>query len=92
VSLTALEQLVADDALPQALLPVAVALGDLPALSLTQPQVERLRAGQTIRVAPGLLVGEPDADATVRAMVAGRMVALARLHGGELSPVRVFNL
>jgi tRNA pseudouridine55 synthase len=92
VSLTALEQLVANDALPQALLPVATALGELPALSLTAPQVERLRAGQTIRVAPGLLAGEPDADATVRAMVAGRMVALARLRGGELSPVRVFNL
>lgn len=92
VSLTALEQLVADDALPQALLPVGAALGDLPALSLTQPQVDRLRSGQTIRVAPGLLAGEPDADATVRATVAGRMVALARLHGGELSPVRVFNL
>jgi tRNA pseudouridine55 synthase len=92
VSLFALEQLVADDALPQALLPVGAALGDLPALSLTEPQVERLRAGQTIRVAPGLLGGEPDADATVRAMAAGRMVALARLHGSELSPVRVFNL
>ena len=92
VSLTALERLVADDALPQALLPVGAALGDLPALPLTQPQVDRLRAGQTIRVAPGLLVGEAEPDATVRAMAAGRMVALARLHGGELSPVRVFNL
>ncbi|HZA67629.1 MAG TPA: tRNA pseudouridine(55) synthase TruB [Geminicoccaceae bacterium] len=92
VSLGALEQLVADDALPQALLPVGTALGDLPALALTQPQVDRLCAGQTIRVAPGLLAGEPDADATVRAMAAGRMVALARLHGGELTPVRVFNL
>jgi tRNA pseudouridine55 synthase len=91
ISLTALEQLVADDALPQALLPVGAALGDLPALPLTQPQVDRLRAGQTIRVAPGLLVGAADADATVRAMAAGRMVALARLHGSELSPVRVFN-
>ena len=28
---------------------------------LTQPQVDRLRAGQTIRVAPGLLVGEAGA-------------------------------
>jgi tRNA pseudouridine55 synthase len=93
VSLGALEQLVADDALPQALLPLSAALGDLPALALTQPQVERLRAGQTIRVAPGLLVGgEAEADGTVRAMAAGRMVALARLHGAELSPVRVFNL
>ena len=92
LSLPALEQLVADDALPQALLPIGAALGDIPALSLTQPQVDRLRAGQTIRVAPGLLVGEPETDATVRAMAAGRIVALARLHGSELRPVRVFNL
>jgi tRNA pseudouridine55 synthase len=91
LSLPALEQLVADDALPQALLPVGSALGDMPELSLTQPQIDRLRAGQTIRVAPGLLVGEPKSDATVRATAAGRVVALARLHGGELSPVRVFN-
>jgi tRNA pseudouridine55 synthase len=92
VSLTALEQVVADDALPQALLPVGAGLGDLPALPLTQPQVDRLRAGQTIRVAPGLLGGAAEPEATVRAMAAGRMVALARLHGAELSPVRVFNL
>jgi tRNA pseudouridine55 synthase len=92
ISLTALEQVVADDALPQVLLPVGDALGDLPALPLTQPQVDRLRAGQTIRVAPGLLVGAAERDATVRAMAAGRMVALARLDGAELSPVRVFNL
>jgi tRNA pseudouridine55 synthase len=92
ISLAALEQVVADDALPQALLPLGAALGDLPALPLTQPQVDRLRAGQTIRVAPGLLGGAAEPDATVRAMAAGRMVALARLHGAELSPVRVFNL
>jgi tRNA pseudouridine55 synthase len=92
ISVTALEQLVADDALGQALLPVGAPLGELPALSLTQPQVDRLCAGQTIRVAPGLLADEPEADATVRAMASGRMVALARLRGAELSPVRVFNL
>jgi tRNA pseudouridine55 synthase len=92
LSLGALEQLLADDALPQALLPVASALGELPALALTGPQAHRLRAGQTIRVAPGLVVGEVHDDATIRAMAAGQMVALARLQGGELSPLRVFNL
>ena len=71
---------------------MSAALGELPALALTEPQAHRLRAGQTIRVAPGLIVGEAGDDATVRAMAAGQMVALARLHGGELSPVRVFNL
>jgi tRNA pseudouridine55 synthase len=92
ITLETLERLVADDALPQALLPVGAALGDLPSLALTEPQAHRLCAGQTIRVAPGLIVGQPRDDATVRAMAAGEIVALARLHGGELSPVRVFNL
>ena len=38
------------------------------------------------------MIGAAGDDATVRAMAAGQMVALARLQGGELSPVRVFNL
>lgn len=92
ISLATLERLVADDALPQALVPMTVALHDMPALALTGPQAHRLRAGQTIRVAPQLVTGETPADATVRAMAAGEVVALARLHGSELSPVRVFNL
>jgi tRNA pseudouridine55 synthase len=92
LTLATLERLVAGDALHQALLPVSAALGDLPALALTEPQAHRLRAGQTIRVARGLVVGAATDDATVRAMAAGQMIALARLQGSELSPVRVFNL
>jgi hypothetical protein len=46
-----------------------------------------------VRVAPALLgeavAGEP--AATVRAMRAGELIALARLEGIELSPVRVFQ-
>jgi tRNA pseudouridine55 synthase len=92
ITLETLERVVADDVLPQALLPVSAALGELPALTLTEPQAHRLCAGQTIRVAPGLVVGKARDDATIRAMAAGQVVALARLQGGELSPVRVFNL
>ncbi|HEX5079885.1 MAG TPA: tRNA pseudouridine(55) synthase TruB [Geminicoccaceae bacterium] len=87
-----LAQLVADDALPQALISLPAALQEMPALPLTGPQAERLRAGQKIRVAPELVSGRPAEDGTVRAMAAGVMVALARLQGGQLSPVRVFNL
>jgi tRNA pseudouridine55 synthase len=92
ISLATLAQLVEDDALPQALVPVGMALEGMPALALTGPQAERLRSGQTIRVAPHLLVGEAGEEATVRAMTAGQVVALARLQGSELSPLRVFNL
>lgn len=92
ISLAVLEQLVADDALPQALVSLTAVLDDMPTLRLTQPQAHRLRSGQTIRVAPHLLAGDADDETTVRAMAAGEVVALARLHGSELSPVRVFNL
>jgi tRNA pseudouridine55 synthase len=92
ITLETVARLAADDALAQALLPVSAGLGDLPALALTEPQAHRLCAGQTIRITPGLVVGAPRDDATVCAMAAGQTVALARLQGAELSPVRVFNL
>jgi tRNA pseudouridine55 synthase len=92
ISPDALARLVAEDALPQALVSLPAALQDMPALPLTGPQAERLRAGQKVRVASELVIGSPAEDGTVRAMAAGEMVALARLQGGQLSPVRVFNL
>jgi tRNA pseudouridine55 synthase len=93
LAIAMLEQLIADEALPQVLMPVNAALAALPALPLTEPQASRLRAGQTIRVSPGLLMGERDADDdTVQATTAGRLVALAALRDGELSPMRIFNL
>jgi tRNA pseudouridine55 synthase len=85
-----------DDALPQILLPPAAALEDLPALALTEPQAERLRSGQRVRVAPGLITGGRSGPAgepgVVRATAAGRLVALARIEDAELRPLRVFNL
>jgi tRNA pseudouridine55 synthase len=92
ISPETLARLVADDALPQALVSLPAALQEMPALPLTGPQAERLRAGQKVRVAPELMIGPPAEDGTVRAMAAGEVVALARLQGGQLSPVRVFNL
>ena len=102
VSPATLERLVADDAFPQVLRPLKDALSGLPSLSLTEPQAERLRAGRTIRVAPHMVTGPgipgpmapgdgEDEDTTIRAMASGDVVALARLSGEELSPVRVFN-
>ena len=91
ISPDTLARLVEDDALPQALVTLPAALREMPALPLTGPQAERLRAGQTVRVAPDLVIGSAAEDGTVRAMAAGEMVALARLQGGQLSPVRVFN-
>jgi len=93
-----LERLIADEAFPQALRPIKDALSGLPSLALTEPQAQRLRAGRTIRVAShmvtggGQFEGAEDEDTTIRAMASGDVVALARLAGDELSPIRVFNL
>jgi len=93
LSLDALAEIASSDTLPQVLVPVTTALAGIPALAVTEPQALRLRAGQAVRVAPALL-GENEAavlPATVRAMRAGELIALARLEGVELSPVRVFT-
>ena len=91
-----LERLIRDDAFLQALRPLKDALSALPSVALTPPQAERLRAGRSVRIAPGLVVGqvvgeESDDDIVIQALAAGDVVALARYDGAELSPLRVFN-
>ncbi|HUN51291.1 MAG TPA: tRNA pseudouridine(55) synthase TruB [Candidatus Sulfotelmatobacter sp.] len=71
------------------LLPVETALDDIPALALTGPQADRMRSGQSIRV---LDIGLRPAEGTICAMHAGKPVALAEVQGGDVRPVRVFNL
>jgi tRNA pseudouridine55 synthase len=91
VTLESLEQVVLDDSLPQVLIPVATALAGIPALAVTEPQAHRLRAGQPIVVAPQLIVGDAAEGATVKVLEAGALVALARLEGAELAPLRIFH-
>jgi tRNA pseudouridine55 synthase len=91
VSLDALAGIVEHETLPQILVPVSTALAGIPALAVTEPQALRLQSGQAVRLAPAF-VGETIGEAaTVRAMRAGELIALARLEGMELSPVRVFH-
>jgi tRNA pseudouridine55 synthase len=76
-------------------LPVETALDDIPALALTEDEARRLRSGQPVpimRVAVRTANFSIPAGSTVRAMAEGRMVALARVEGGEIRPVRVLNL
>jgi tRNA pseudouridine55 synthase len=65
--------------------PVELALADIPALDLTEPQAQRLRAGQMVRVP----TSNPGA---VCAMADGLPIALACVEDGEVRAVRVFNL
>ncbi|MCP5366313.1 MAG: tRNA pseudouridine(55) synthase TruB [Hyphomicrobiales bacterium] len=77
------------------LLPVETALDDIPALALTEAEARRLQHGQPIPVLPVAArspfkeVGQGD---TVCAMSEGKLVALARISGGEIRPLRVLNM
>ncbi len=95
ISLDKLQALGHSAALDDYLLPVETALDDIPALAMTDPEARRLRNGQPVsllavaRRSP--LSGIPQ-GAIVCAMAEGRPVALARIEGGEVRPVRVLNL
>lgn len=78
------------------LLPVETALDGIPALALTVHQAEHLRHGRAVRIAGA--GGRPVVDVAVHddgqilcAMSEGRAVAIVRLEGVELQPVRVLN-
>ncbi|MEW5728305.1 MAG: tRNA pseudouridine(55) synthase TruB [Pseudomonadota bacterium] len=77
------------------LLPVETALDDIPALALTEAEARRLHSGQALSLSRMVSRGPmpPFAqDQVVRAMDGNRLVALARIDGGDIRPVRVMNL
>jgi len=89
-SLDSLEELCQKDAAHAYLLPIETALDDIPALVLTGPQADRLRHGQSIRIAltaPGL---PPEGE--LLAMADGKPVGLAERLADEVRPLRLFNL
>jgi tRNA pseudouridine55 synthase len=92
VTLAGLEQPCLEDSLHQIIIPVATALAGIPALAVTEPQAHRLKAGQPIMVSPQLIVGDCGEGATIKVLQAGALVALGRLEGAELAPLRIFNL
>jgi len=79
----------------EAFFPVETALDDIPALALTKDEARKLRHGQGVPVLP-VASRSPFKDIAqgdvVCAMAEGRMVALARIAGGEIRPLRVLNL
>jgi tRNA pseudouridine55 synthase len=72
-----------------ALLPVATALDDIPALAVSRADAARLQRGQAV-----LMRGRdaPIVRGTVYCTASGNLIALAELDRGEIVPKRVFNL
>lgn len=79
----------------QYLLPVGAALPGILSVSLTEIEAGRLRHGQAIAVLP-VASRFPSSrlckDAVVYATAGGRPVALAKIMGGEIRPLRVLNV
>jgi tRNA pseudouridine55 synthase len=76
-------------------LPVATALDDIPALAVTEDEAQCLSRGQSISISgsSGIRVSAAQPrDGVVRAQTADRLVALARVEGGLVRPVRVLHL
>jgi len=95
ISLDKLESLRHSAPLSEHLLPVETVLDDIPALALTETEARKLSHGQAIPVLPvasrSPLKNISQGD-VVRAMAEGRLVALAKIYGGEIRPFRVMNL
>lgn len=99
ISLDKLETLGHNSAPQDLLLPVATALDDIPALALTETQADYLRHGRAVRARSGgmTFVDANDLNALcdgslLCAMSGDTPVALARLEGEEIRPIRVLNL
>ncbi len=76
--------------------PLTTALDDIPALAVDLAQAGRLTSGQSVRM-PGLAPGVTGGGAygqgqVVCATAEGRLIALARIDGDSLRPIRVLNL
>lgn len=95
ISLETLEELGHSAALQEHLLGVETALDDIPALALTQAEARKLQQGQAVAALPVLeregsdRVSQGD---VVSALFDQKLIALVEIKGGEIRPVRVFNL
>ena len=95
ISLEKLTQLGHSAAAQPPLLPVETALDDIPALALSVSEAERLRSGQAVpvlRLQDRERLAAVGDDGIILAVEATTPVALARVDGIQIRPVRVLNL
>jgi tRNA pseudouridine55 synthase len=99
ISLDELAAMEQGAAVERLLLPIETALDDIPALALTEAEAHRLRHGQAVTLLTRqdlerlrAIQGSVGGDGTAVALFAGKPVALVRVEGAEVRPVRVLNL
>lgn len=95
ISLDSIEALAHSPAAFEHLLPVETALDGIPAMPLTDDEANRLRRGQTVpvfRASDRDRLGELREGDLLYAISSGTPVAISRIQGGCVCPVRVLNL
>jgi len=95
ISLDKLEALGHSAPLADHLLAVETALDDIPALALTEDEARNLQHGRAISILPVAnrsSLKKVDPDAVYCAMSSGKLVALTKIVGGEVRPLRVMNM
>jgi tRNA pseudouridine55 synthase len=94
VKLADLEAMDGPEAREAALMPISMALADLPKTEVGGPEADRLRRGQPAVISPavarGLRAGESGVVPAVLASLHGEAVAVCELDGLKLKPARVF--
>lgn len=94
ISLDKLEALGHSAPLANQLLALETALDDIPALALSEEEARNLRQGRAISILPVAnrsSLKKVDPDAVYSALVDGKLVALTKIVGGEIRPLRVIN-
>ena len=95
ISLDKLESLGHSAPLDEHLLSVETALDDIPALALTEEEARNLQHGRGVSILPVAnrsSLKKVDPDAVYCAMASGKLVALTKIVGGEIRPLRVMNM
>jgi len=95
ISLDSLEALAHSPAAFEHLLPLETALDGIPALPLSGDEANRLRRGQTVpvfRASDRERLGDLREGDFLYAVLSGVPVAISRIQGGCVCPVRVLNL
>ena len=95
ISLEKLEALGHNENLAGYLLAVETALDDIPALALTASEARNLQHGRTISILPVAnrsSLKKVDPAAVYCAMSSGKLVALTKVVGSEIRPLRVINM
>jgi len=86
ISLDFLKELGHSAAASPYVIPVVAALDDIPALTITTAEAQKLRYGQLLQPKPDLAP-----DTIYKALVDGELVALIEVREDGLKPMRVFN-